>query len=96
MKPYDDEVSAPSTAELAALMLETLELYSPRMGDAFYALSTCHAWDPAGLTPRKSRYAGPFDMEDGVLATPMLVLSYASPSSPLRLTHRTAGTRTIL
>jgi hypothetical protein len=45
------------------------------MGDRFFDLSLCHAWDEAGLTPRKSRYAGPFDMADGTLDTPMLVLS---------------------
>jgi hypothetical protein len=48
------------------------------MGDGFYSLSTCHAWDPAGLNPRKSRYNGTFEMEDDVLSTPMLVLSYVS------------------
>jgi hypothetical protein len=45
------------------------------MGDRFFDLSLCHAWDEAGLTLRKSRYAGPFDMADGTLDTPMLVLS---------------------
>jgi hypothetical protein len=76
-------------------VLESLDLYSPRMGDRFYSLSTCHAWDPAGLNPRKSRYNGTFEMEDDVLSTPMLILSFVAflfalachNSHPLRNTY---------
>jgi hypothetical protein len=66
-------------------MLESLDIYSKRMGDRFYALSTCHAWDLAGLNPSKSRYAGTFEMEEDVLHTPMLILSFVFLSPVPRL-----------
>jgi hypothetical protein len=83
-KPYSKEDLAPSDAELPDLVLAGVAKYSSRMGDRFFGLSLCHAWDEAGLTPRKSRYAGPFDMADGTLNTPMLVLSNvrARPALP--------------
>ena len=49
--------------------------YSFRMGDRFFFMSFCQHWDAAGVAPRRSRYSGPFDMEDGTLDTPILVLS---------------------
>lgn len=49
--------------------------FSPRMGDGFFSMALCHYWDAAGIAPRRSRYDGPFDMKDGTLDTPMLILS---------------------
>ena len=48
----------------------------------FLPLLFCHAWDKAGLTPRKSRYNGTFELTNGTLATPMLILSSVA-SSPV-------------
>jgi hypothetical protein len=81
-KPYSKEDPAPSDAELAELVLENAAKYSSRMGDRPFRSSLCHAWDEAGLTPRKSRYAGPFDMADGTLDTPILVLSNVCARRP--------------
>jgi hypothetical protein len=63
-------------------------MYSKRMGERFYLLLMCHPWDAAGLSPRKTRYAGTFEMENDVLKTPMLILSFvfSYPYYILRLT----------
>ncbi|EPQ60477.1 alpha/beta-hydrolase [Gloeophyllum trabeum ATCC 11539] len=72
-KPYDSERKPPSAADLAESILEQLKRYSYRMGDKFFPLSLCHVWE--GVTPRRSRYEGTFELEDDALDTPILVLS---------------------
>jgi len=45
------------------------------MGDSLFFLSLCHAWDEAGMMPRKSHYGGTFELPDNTVNTPILVLS---------------------
>ncbi|KZT30760.1 hypothetical protein NEOLEDRAFT_1126381 [Neolentinus lepideus HHB14362 ss-1] len=72
-KAYDSERKPPSTAELALSTLDDLKKYSYRMGDRFFSLSLCHEW--TGVTPRRSRYEGTFELRNDTLDTPILVLS---------------------
>lgn len=68
--------SPPTDTELAQRVLSDLFLYSRRTGDRFFPLVLCHHWDAhAGLVPRRTRYAGTFVLQNGTLATPILVLS---------------------
>ncbi|TFK56596.1 alpha/beta-hydrolase [Heliocybe sulcata] len=72
-KDYDSERKPPSPAEIAESTLSNLKNYSYRMGDGFFSLSLCHEWH--GVSPRRSRYEGTFELEDNVLDTPILVFS---------------------
>ncbi|KDQ62976.1 hypothetical protein JAAARDRAFT_28963 [Jaapia argillacea MUCL 33604] len=72
-KPYSLVQTPPSAGDLVEYVLTTLKAYSPRMGDKFFALSLCHLWE--GVTPRRSRYEGTFELENDTLDTPALILS---------------------
>lgn len=49
---------------------------SPNWGSHFLShLVYCHVWDKARLTPRRSRYGGPFELTNGSLSTPVLLVS---------------------
>ncbi|TFK45299.1 hypothetical protein OE88DRAFT_1640078 [Heliocybe sulcata] len=81
-KPYPSEKEVPTNAEIAGYVLESMKTYSGRMGDQFFPWSFCHLWK--GIDPRRSRYEGTFEMEDGTLDTPILVLSNTyDPVTPL-------------
>lgn len=77
--------------ELTGLVMNSMRKYSFRMGDRFFYLALCHHWDAAGVAPRRSHYSGPFDMVDGTLDTPILVLSWVNfpfyTEFCLRMTH---------
>jgi hypothetical protein len=45
------------------------------LGDRFFEGILAHAWDKAGLNPRKSFYSGPYGLKNGTLKTPLLLLS---------------------
>jgi len=81
-KPYPPTKEFPSNSEIAQYVLESMKKYSGRMGDRFFPWSFCHLWQ--GIDPRRSRYEGTFEMEDGTLDTPILVLSNTyDPVTPL-------------
>ncbi|EPQ50268.1 hypothetical protein GLOTRDRAFT_123620 [Gloeophyllum trabeum ATCC 11539] len=81
-KPYPSSKDFPSNSDIAEYVVESMKTYSGRMGDMFFPWSFCHLWE--GIYPRRSRYEGTFEMEDGTLDTPILVLSNTyDPVTPL-------------
>jgi pimeloyl-ACP methyl ester carboxylesterase len=59
-----------------------------RLGDRFFQFELCDAWNQvqgnASIYPRRSRYAGDFEMHNGTLRTPVLLLSNTvDPVTPL-------------
>ncbi|TFK45306.1 hypothetical protein OE88DRAFT_1689184 [Heliocybe sulcata] len=81
-KPYPSAEEFPTNYEIVQSILESMKTYSSRIGDQFSSWSFCHLWK--GIDPRRSRYTGTFELEDGVLDTPILVLSNTyDPVTPL-------------
>jgi hypothetical protein len=63
--------------ELAETLLWNFETFSHRFGDGpHWIVALCHHWERVGSMPKRSRYAGSFELENGTLEVPVLLLSY--------------------
>ncbi len=77
--PHTPDDPAPDAAEITSRILTTLEMRSSRVGEQVYDLSWCHHW-PAS----KSRYTGGFELAEGTLETPVLIMNQKyDPITPL-------------
>lgn len=73
-KSYSDLHQPPTNADIKELVLSGHTTHSRRM-EKNIARVFCHHWYVTPLGAKKSRYNGTFELEDGTLETPMLILS---------------------
>lgn len=81
---YDSRLP-PTTDEITHSVLQEVSEFPRWAEEWLFSFLFCQDWSKAGLTPRKSRYSGTFELSNGVLATPILILSpvarfYAFPA----------------
>ena len=79
-RPYDDTTPSPSSSQVTSYILDSLDRFSSRSGDAFFALAFCHLWPVTS----QSYYGGGFTMPPNTVETPVLILSQKyDPVTPL-------------
>jgi len=71
-KPYDNSRLPPTTDEMTQSVLRKTSGFPSWGNQWFLSILFCHAWEKV---PSRSRYNGTFELKNGTLATPILILS---------------------
>lgn len=76
-KPYTNDHPPPSDKYIRDLVLRGHKTFSGRMEKNIGRIF-CHHWETTALGAKKSRYNGTFELQDGRLELPILILSLVS------------------